>query len=127
MNLLNKKYKPINGWTKKEILSVIETDFKGKSVDSAGASWYRGPKGRKCPVGLFIPDELYEREMELWAIGTDESTDGLLIYCYPEIYNFLPLELEAMDQMQLVHDYSKKSKTKKWLLNWVNLNVEDEL
>ena len=37
---------------------------KGQSINSEGDCAYRGKHGRKCAIGVLIPDEQYHEEME---------------------------------------------------------------
>ena len=55
-----------SGWTKASLIQYIRDNFKGKSMRvykdgsvSTNLCAYKGPDGKKCAVGLFIPDDQY--------------------------------------------------------------------
>lgn len=97
------KYQPINGWTKDDMIVHVLTHFKGASISrSRKTCLYRGSKGRKCAVGLFIPDSLYSPSMEGNGVSKIYNT-----YCDPKSVKFfkaMPLNLCGMRQLQKVHD-----------------------
>jgi hypothetical protein len=94
----------INGFTKAKILSVLNT-FTAKSVNSDGECVYRGPNGARCAVGLFIPDSEYNAGMDVADSMSSDGTDiETVLEHYPSVAAFLPLELEALQKLQSVHD-----------------------
>lgn len=112
-------YKTINGWTKEKMIKHIVNNFRGKSTDDPDISGYqvcryRGTGGKKCAVGLFIPDEKY--------------SDGIESVAVSEIYNdfklVLPLSRTGMATFQLVHDDSIPSETLQVMLSWLIHNVK---
>lgn len=114
-------YNTINGWTKAKMLEHISQNFKGKSVNDDGLCVYRGNNGTKCAVGLFIPDEIYTKRMD-----SDKGMSAIqLSRFYPDVANHMPLGLQEMHYLQLVHDNSNPANTKESLINWVNTYVKD--
>lgn len=113
-------YKPINKWTKTKILDYIKTNFTGKSVrtmENGERCMYRDNDGHKCAVGLFIPDEKYDPLME------GECARGVVIKFGLE--KFMPLDNDALMQLQQVHDESLIGSTSRNMIRWVKANVED--
>ncbi len=121
-------YKPINGWTKESIIDHIIYNFKGKSVvvhssaiypDTGVESCkYRGPNGKKCAVGMFIPDELYHPNIEGSCIRSTKLININLLKS-----NF-PLHIDAMEDLQEIHDVSDPDCTLTDLIDWVDKNVK---
>lgn len=110
-------YKCINGWTKAQMLAQVKEKFTVRSVDYDGDCVYRGQvKGKEtmCAVGCFLPDSLYDPQME-------GSSADALINEYG-LNSCFPLEEEGMDDFQGVHDHEVKY-TKRALLNWIKKNV----
>lgn len=71
--------------TRQEIFNrawqVLVVDQQGKrslTDDDPYACRYRGSEGRRCAVGVFIPDELYEKAFEpiaLWTVFGQPSSN----------------------------------------------------
>lgn len=131
-------FKAINGYTKARILEVIQNTFQGKSMkvmsNGSPSCAYRGENGSKCAVGLFIPDEVYRDAMDeldpKWN-GTDVETS---LQRFPELGQHMPLEVEALQKLQSIHDGEKlqyetdlrpTETIKNELLQWVETNVEE--
>lgn len=113
------EYKLINGWSKLDLINKIETDFKGKSVAENGRSClYRGLDGKKCAVGLFIPDELYNPAFE------NRSFFWITMNA-PDLLNFMPMDAESMNALQWAHDKSKIETSKAQILKWIDTNIKD--
>lgn len=119
--------KTINGWTKKSMIAHIKKNFKGKSFIQTPDGYspnditclYRGPNGKKCAVGMFIPNKLYSKTIEGGAFSDIEPKR------LSKISQYMPLE--DMDELQRVHDnrnYYKKSEVLKHMLDWIETNVE---
>jgi hypothetical protein len=108
-------YAPINQWTKEKIINHIEKNFVGKSYENEETCLYRSDDGRKCALGLFIPDKRYSSKMEHQCART-------VITDY-KLERFMPLETDAMRQLQMVHDESNENKTKEQMINWIKRNV----
>lgn len=113
-------YNLINGWTKQELMSKIKLEFKGKSLahETPRTCLYRGPEGKKCAVGLFIPDELYSQAFENRSYFSLTNKN-------PELRKFMPMDEESMNALQFVHDTSKIETTKEKILKWIDTNVFD--
>jgi len=108
-------YQTINGWTKNKMIQYIKDNFKGKSYNEFGKCLYRGPEGKKCAAGLFIPDEKYNERME-------NKSAGSLVKNWSIEF---PLKETAMDSLQQVHDESKEDETLNNMISWIKRNVED--
>lgn len=118
----------INGWTKQSMIDHIKKEFKGQSfidlIDDDGdladrVCAYRGEKGAKCAVGMFIPDGLYDRALE----GT--GAVALINIDTPALQNRMPLEATDMESLQCVHDDAKAEVCLIKMLNWIEDNVVD--
>lgn len=105
-------YKAINGWTKRKIINHIKKNFKGKSMDNRGNCLYRGPKGKKCALGLFIPDDLYNKNMEFGGIDI------------VNLRKFFPLGVEGCYELQNVHDCSEPKNTLSGMIAWIKRGVK---
>lgn len=121
------KFKPVNGWTKTKIIERIRRQFKGKSVVTHPLNGevckYRGPNGKKCAIGMFIPDSKYKKSMDK---GGGQGVESL-IEDYPKIADILPLDREGCSEFQSVHDglddlYSVEEQ-KQALIFWVKQHV----
>lgn len=104
--------------TKEEIIDVINREFKGKSVEEGEAQWcmYRSPCGKKCAVGMFIPDNMYDISMEMKNS-----------YCVIDRYklkSYMPFGSTTMHDFQKVHDRLDTNMSveeqKQLLINFVN-------
>lgn len=72
---------------------------------------YRGDDGRKCAVGVLIPDELYTPSME-----GRSAEDMMKIYL--DVQNLLGAEnVEFLEAMQQVHD-SNPYDAEEWDMNY---------
>jgi hypothetical protein len=111
-------YKCVNGWTKQAMIEHIKKEFKGKSFDAFNEEClYRGPDGKKCAVGLFIPDSEYHSSMECLSPLSAELRDTA---------QYMPLQMSTMQYLQGVHDISEPSETLNDILSWIEKNVEAE-
>lgn len=68
---------------------------------------YRGANGHKCAVGIVIPDDLYDPEMEGLCVD-------VIISDHKEL-KFLKPHLAVLSELQLVHDFDKSWKTSETL------------
>ena len=99
---MNETYNTTNGWTKDDMIAHILCNFKGISAkvnceNNLGFCLYRGPNGRKCAVGMFIPDKLYQLRFE------DVSAQSVL--CDEvKLEKLMPLNIDGMTALQNVHD-----------------------
>lgn len=81
------------------VLDYFSREGAALSTDGDNA-YYRHPTlpGVRCPVGLFIPDELYSTEMEGQRIDR-------VVKMLPEGF-FSPDELDTLVSLQILHDAS---------------------
>ena len=102
------QYQTINGWTKQKMIDHIIKNFKGRSYDKENESClYRGPKGKKCAVGLFIPESLNSE------IGNNNASIARdLIRESYAISKVMPLEVEGLMSMQEAHDTGDETSAK---------------
>lgn len=107
-------YKTINGWTKQSMIEHIETEFKGKSITSSGSCRYRIGDGKKCAIGMFIPDDKYSKAME-GCINISELSEKYEIS--------FPLHPSLMRQLQIIHDSSPTDNCLTNMLAWIENNV----
>lgn len=113
-------FQTINGWTKYSMVLFIKTNFKGASRDGS-TCFYRHPDndGRKCAVGLFIPDDKYEGSME------QKSATTICGY-FPSLQSLMPLDPITMEKFQNVHDNEDldDDEVLDAMIEWINENVE---
>lgn len=87
--------------TKQDFLDLLARTSRagGFPSDNSNTCLYRTDDGRKCPVGLLIPDEKYCRDME--EKGADE-----LFGRFPELLDHLPDGMTVADlgTVQDIHD-----------------------
>lgn len=123
------KIKPINGYTKKDIIWYLITFNDGtQCMDEVGTYVYENSEGNHCAVGCFIP---WNHE----GMKLEGNVKTLLQY-YPVLKKCMPLEVAAMEELQEIHDYTgfgKKTIPSKYayiddvrerMLAWVEDNVE---
>lgn len=121
-------YKPINGFTKAKIIETIQTrmlDHRSIVKDKSGhfLCAYRAGDGNRCAIGVFIPDG-HNGEMH------NGRVDNLLTK-YPDLRQNMPLEDDALDRLQLIHDkyYTPNDNLagdpRPDLIEWINENVRD--
>jgi hypothetical protein len=97
-------YKTKNGWTKEKIFEHVLSNFLGKSVNKMGGKCvYRGPNGKKCAVGMFIPDEKYDSRMDKGALTNDTSAINILRK-FEYLQEYMPLDIPGMVVFQRNHD-----------------------
>lgn len=84
-----------NGWTKKKMIKHIELNFKGKAIENTQCL-YKTSDGKKCAVGLFIP----ENHVGQKYIG---SVSGLL-KIYPDLKKSMPTTTGKLKELQFIHD-----------------------
>lgn len=83
--------------TKQEIIDKINSDFKGKCTDERDTCTYLNTEGKKCAIGLFIPDGHSGQHYQ----GT---VSGLLRE-YPDLRQYMPFSDERTNCMfQDIHD-----------------------
>jgi len=83
----------------------LHTQGGPSRADDGKNCMYRGPEGRKCVVGAFIPDEAYVREMDR-SVGTGNSINvSTLIERYQsKLPDWFREHEELLSYLQLVHD-----------------------
>lgn len=95
----------INGWTKETVIAHIKAKFKGQSIvmDRFKTCMYRGPKGKQCAVGMFLPDKAFHKGFESLPIRT-------LLLDSPKLCEYMPLTTDKLMKLQLVHDDHKRKR-----------------
>lgn len=79
-----------------QILEKIETDFKGQAIVD-GVCRYLTGDGRKCAIGLFIPDYYDLLNCDLSIIQ--------LLHNRPELKKYMPSDdISKLSDFQFVHD-----------------------
>jgi hypothetical protein len=86
----------INGWTKNKVIKHIEKNFKGKAQTEDGFCIYKTEDGKKCAVGMFIPDGHS-------AANSITNVEGLLLD-YPDLKKVMPFSERDLRIFQNVHD-----------------------
>lgn len=112
-------YTLINGWTKESLIAHVKKNFKGRSTDSRGNCKYRGPDGRKCAVGVFIPDSIYDTDMEGRSMVAIQDV-------FP-LKSVIPISNEGMMQLQLQHDdaYDNYMQNDGRILSTTSLTIDE--
>lgn len=122
------KFKCINGWTKAKMIEHIKKEFKGKSVYYQDDKWpvcsYHGTEGKKCAIGMFIPNEHYTNYMEGNSVLS-------LLQDFPYVIDLMPMDKVACNDFQGIHDkcaldHVSDDDTLKKLIHFVETRVEDE-
>lgn len=115
------KYKTINGWTKAKMIAAIQTKMMDHpSISGLGGCTYLAADGNKCAVGVFIPDGHVAQEATCYM--------STLLLEHPTLEGYMPLQLEALCQLQSVHDSDAmfdSSDRRPKLIAWIEENVED--
>ena len=123
------KYRTINGWTKAKMIETIRKNNNGtRAFDSVESEcMYLTTDGNRCAVGCFIPDDFLNDPPEhdedpFMYVG---AADGLLEK-FPFLRKFMPVEVEALEFMQSVHDdFEGEGDIRDRLTQWIEDNVED--
>lgn len=116
-------FETINGFTKARIVDMIINGNKGYPSNAGRTDPncnYRGVGDNKCAVGCFIPDNLYNANMEGYGIGN-------LLIKFPDLNRVMPLPFRALEQLQATHDkYSgTELDPRPDLINWIDKNILD--
>lgn len=90
-----------NGWTKSKVIKHIEKNFKGKAVNKDNICSYLTKNGKKCAVGLFIPDG---HEGQKFKGGIYD----LLVY-HPDLQYHMPMDKHNLNSLQYIHDKGDNS------------------
>lgn len=99
----------INGWTKGTVLDHIRKNFKGRSVVQGRGQYnklclYRSTEGKKCAVGLFIPDGEIADSV---AKNANEAAVDVLLGLYSSLTDLMPLRLSGLCELQSMHDMAQ--------------------
>lgn len=80
-----------------KILEKIEVEYKGRAVDEYGECKYKTDDGRKCAIGLFIPERHEGQESESNVLG--------LLNEYKDLRKHLPSnDIDKLLRFQGLHD-----------------------
>lgn len=81
----------------KEVWETIDKDFKGKAANKNGGCEYLTSDGKKCAIGLFIPDGHEGRYF-------DGDSNGLF-YEHYDLLDYMPSKnIDLLDSWQIFHD-----------------------
>ena len=86
----------LNGWTDSTIKKTINKNFTGRAFNEHGVCKYLTKDGKKCAVGIFIPDGHEAQMME--GIVKD------LLHKYKDLLDILPLNSNSLLLLQRYHD-----------------------
>jgi len=83
--------------SKQDIIDTINNEFTGKAIQHSEQCEYLTDDGRKCVIGLFIPDG-HEAQR---STGDVECILGT----YPELSDYMPSKsIRFLDSLQREHD-----------------------
>lgn len=112
-------FKCQNGWTKDKMIKRIKERNNGNRSVSLSSSLclYKSSDGNHCAIGCFIPENNNAMSFkgcvsELLANSSDLEKE-------------MPLCVEGLMNMQLIHDRCTKDDVREALTLWINKNVED--
>lgn len=106
----------INGWTKESTIQHIKDNFNGRSVGEDGICVYRTGDGKKCAVGLFIPDDVYSNDME--EINAKDMVTEF------NLESYMPLDSVTLEKLQNVHD-NNWDERKKQMIEGRDTSLDD--
>lgn len=87
----------LNGWTKETFMAQIKKkNPNAKVTNSEGSCLYRDSNGACCLIGAFIPDDVYNINME-----THSSDDVINGY---DLHDIMPFDIRTMYKLQFLHD-----------------------
>lgn len=122
------KFKCINGFTKEKMIDVVNNEFKGKSFVGSSGCRYKTYDGRKCAVGMFIPDSKYDEGMDNRSHFGNSVSITYLLHYFPNVEVDMPLDHDGLVSFQSCHDglnlMLSIDKQKEVLLDWINKYVE---
>lgn len=114
-------YKTINGWTKDRMKAQINKYNNGTKSESNEFCVYETERGNRCAVGCFIPD----LHNGLHYRGNVHN----LVLKYSDLKRYMPLTIDAMKQLQRVHDRFDKRNSykdiKQAMYAWIDSAVVD--
>jgi len=129
-------YMTQNGWTVDAICDRIRARNNGTRAYNDGSCRYRTPDGNHCAVGAFIPADcsLPARQRERFDIPlttpfSSEVNVGPLLQIWPELIEFMPLPLDALYELQRIHDdkgLDVSVDVRTLLCDWVRQNCKDD-
>ena len=106
--------------TPEYILDTVEKELikqGGPSANEAGMCLYRSPEGRKCGVGVLIPDELYTPDFDdedldfagtisnIFAYGVSEYSENEVVTECTRLLDYLGKDnLDLLSDVQELHD-----------------------
>ena len=116
-----KTYRPINGYSKQVIKDALAFGTKGRvsayrTARGDTVCALRGEAGNKCAIGCFIPDSLCSPKLEKLTVQD----------LYIQLFTFMPLEINAMNALQSVHDSADDENVLDALMLWVEANVAED-
>jgi len=116
-------YKPIHGYTKQKIISIIQTRMLDHPSYDGKRCLYLAQDGNHCPAGCFLTEEL------LKFYGDNDYPIQTLMVNYPELKAAMPLNPKGMIELQFLHDgvvlnYDDNSDPRPRLIKWVEENVQ---
>lgn len=132
------KFQCINGWTKEKMIAKVLAEFKGKAEEvghgpySVSRCAYKTVDGKKCAVGMFIP-EGHDAQSYIGTVGD-------LLECHEGLEKHMPLSFERtfyyeadkekkspLQMFQNVHDklpaYESMEGQRAILIKWIEENV----
>ena len=109
---------------KQMIVQTINERFKGKAFkleDEEETCFYQDDEGRRCAIGIFIPDK-----HEALLDHSDLNVSALLSK-YPELHDHMPShKIDFLTDFQKAHDRLDPDKSvleqQKSMIDWVNIN-----
>lgn len=106
----------INGWTKESTIQHIKDNFKGRAFNESLVSCqYLTEDGKKCAVGLFIPEGHAGQNYQGGAI--------LLLERHSDLITEMPLRLNDLLLLQRIHDIGTSSQP---TVRAKDLDISDE-
>ncbi len=121
-----RKFRCINGWTVRRMVTSINRGNKGRrSVSNeVGACSYRADDGNRCGVGCFITNKDYRRGME--GLLPKHTLPGSSLFDnFPQLIAKMPLTPEGLLALQRVHDIKTPPNRdpRPFLIAWIRENV----
>ena len=93
----------LNGWTDSTIKKTIDKNFTGRALNEQGKCAYLTKDGKKCAVGIFIPEG---HEAQTFAKNVAH-----LLFKYTDLLDVLPLNTEMLFLLQKYHDQDPNFKS----------------
>ena len=101
------RYKLKEGWTKERMLNVLLTRNTNVVCRVNGSCVNANEFGNHCAIGCFIPDDHMAVRHSLIV--------GDLLYTFPTLNEFMPLEEDGLMSLQRLHDDWKPTETKSFV------------